>query len=184
MKQVSIPQHAGRRLHFPAIIHTGCLAAVPGGTSAFPRRGGRPAGREARALQPPGRRQPSRRPQGAGSGLRREGGVGHADHGGAGRPAAVRPDAAQALRLVPRVGGSRRTGLLPRPPLVRGDPAARADARGAGPLRVRRLGRRAGEAGAEAEAGGEAKAKARTPETRGRRGRRSRPGWSGGRRTG
>ena len=109
------------RLHVPAIIHIRCLAAVSRGTFPVPRRGGRPAGREARQVHrrpgpggggkhvhyshrgvgnPPADRR------GAGAGLRREGGVGHADHGGAGRPAAVRPDAAAPVRLVPRVGGS------------------------------------------------------------------------------
>ena len=43
----------------------------------------------------------------------------------------------------PRVGGAERAGPLPRLRVVRGDPAARARARGAGQGRLRGLGRRA-----------------------------------------
>ena len=64
----------------------------------------------------------------------------------------------------PRVGGAERVDVLPRLRVVRGDPAARARARGAGQGRLRGLGRRphlpglhgdrgTGEARSEAEAG-------------------------------
>ena len=77
----------------------------------------------------------------------------------------------------PGVGGAERVGPLPRLRVVRGDPAARAGARGAGQGRVRGIGRRAhieglhgdrrtGAAGAQAEAGAETEAEARTPEER------------------
>ena len=77
----------------------------------------------------------------------------------------------------PRLGNPRRVGLLPGLRVVRGDPAARARARGAGQGRVRGLGRRpriegfhgdrrTGEARGEAGAGEKAEAEARTPEER------------------
>ena len=81
----------------------------------------------------------------------------------------------------------------PRPPLVRGDPAAGADARGAGPLRVFRLGRRAHIAGLHGDRrAGRGRRRSRSRRSsglsagsdarkRGRGGRRRRPGWSGSR---
>ena len=75
----------------------------------------------------------------------------------------------------PRVGGAERIHVLPRLRVVRGDPAARAGARGACQGRVRGIGRRphlpgfhgdrrTGEARGEAGAGAETEAEARTPE--------------------
>ena len=77
----------------------------------------------------------------------------------------------------PRLGGPQRVDPLARLRVVRGDPAARARARGAGEGRVRGIGRRphieglhgdrrTGAAGAQAEAGAETEAEARTPEER------------------
>ncbi len=153
MKGVRKPLHTGRRPHGLGRVCIRCLAPYSRGTFPVPGRGGGPAGGDApqvrggagpgprgaaSPLRPPRRRAPSRRPECPGGRVRGQGGLGPLDHAGSDRQAALRPDAEVALRLVPRVGGAERVDVLPRLCVVRGDPAPRADARGAGEGRPRK----------------------------------------------